>query len=279
MDEVADPIALRQCVLAVAVLHDVDLVPAEDGVRVASGRLVRWQAIGAALRGADPASPPAVARLTTWLVALASLAWRSPTDLAARARPVGFACEDPGHPGPGWVRARVLGGALDLGVGLLGVGSDPEQVVVPPAGVLDTCGVDDAAWWPACADYLERMGALAGDRYSRRPEDALRPMGDADVVTLLGAAALRVSLAGRGVRTAGVPTRRRGWLDVSRTDPAFLACAAALAEPDDRGFPRPLLVTAEEVVLARAGGNPAASVLIDIAAPDPRPQRPPYLSV
>jgi len=206
------------------------------------------------------------------------LGWRSPDDVAARARPVGLPRQHLLHPGEAWVRRSVLGGALDLGVGLVGVGPDPDAVVVPRAGVLAALGLDDVLWWPGCARYLEEMGTLAAERYRQRPDVPLRPMGDCDVATLLGSRTLRLALcSGDSVRmrAAAVPTRNRGWLDLSRMDPAFALAAATLADDDERGFPRPLLITAEEVTMARAGGDPVLQAIRDSCAPDP--VRPPAL--
>jgi hypothetical protein len=57
--------------------------------------------------------------------------------------------------------------------------------------------------------------------------------------------------------------RSRGWLDLSRMDPAFSAAAARLTEANERGFDRPLLVTREEVVLAKEGGDVVRSAVED----------------
>jgi len=271
----AERAALRQCVLAVAVLHDVDLEPDDAGVRLSSGRLVPWETLSLALRPVDPSAPAARARLARWLVALRMISWRSPDDLAERARPVGLPVGHTLHPGLSWVREPVRGGAVHLGLGFVGVGADPEGVHVLPAGVVEVAAGDPgllSEWWSRARGYVEEMGALAAQRYLRRPDGPLRPMGDADVVTLLASEELRsVLAAGRaqGLRAAAVPTRRRGWLDLSRTDPAFALCAASLAEPDDRGFPRPLLITREEVTMAREGGDPVLQALREQAAPDP----------
>ena len=122
------------------------------------------------------------------------------------------------------------------------------------------------------------MGSLAAERYRRRPTEPLRPMGDCDVVTLLGAASLRWALCGSertGLCAAAVPNRTRGWIDLSRTDPAFALVAASLADPLERGFSRPLLLTREEVVMAREGGDPVLQSLRERAAPTPsRPWSP-----
>jgi hypothetical protein len=70
-----------------------------------------------------------------------------------------------------------------------------------------------------------------------------------------------------GMRTVAVPMRTRGWLDLSRVDPAFSAAAARLTPPEDRGFSRPLLVTREELQLAPEGGDVVAPALEDGLAP------------
>ncbi len=267
-----DQVALRRCVLAVSVLQDLDLMPGDDGVTTASGRLIPWETLAAALGGHDPDSPAARPVLARWLHELQWIGWRSPDDLAARARPVGLPRGHALHPGPQWVRRTVHGGVLDVGVGLLGVGTDPDEVVIPRAGLLRATGHDPRAWWPACRAYLEDMGRLAASRHLMHPERPIHPMGDCDVVTLLASRSFRETLAGcdtAAMRAAAVPTRRRGWLDLSRTDPAFALAAASLADSEERGFERPLLITVDEVVMARPGGDPALQALRDGAAPDP----------
>ena len=64
-----------------------------------------------------------------------------------------------------------------------------------------------------------------------------------------------------GLRSAAVPMRRRGWLDLARIDPAFALAAAALTDPEERGFARPLLLTVDEVVHRRRGRRPAELAL------------------
>ena len=71
------------------------------------------------------------------------------------------------------------------------------------------------------------------------------------------------------MRAAAVPMRRRGWLDLSRIDPAFTAAAAAATAPEERGFSRPVLITLDEVTLAPEGGRPAEIVLRDAAVESP----------
>ena len=143
---------------------------------------------------------------------------------------------------------------------------------MPRAGLLQATGYDPRLAWPACRAYLEDMGMLAASRHEMHPDRPIHPMGDCDVATLLGSRAFRTTLAGKdsaGMRAAAVPTRRRGWLDLSRTDPAFALAAASLADPEERGFERPLLVTVDEVALARSGGDPVLQAIRDGAAPDP----------
>jgi len=267
-----DEVALRRCVLAVSVLQDIDLEAGDEGVRTSSGRLLPWEVVRSALDGHDPASAAARPVLATWLRELSWIGWRSPQDLATRARPVALPRGHANHPGPQWAVRTVHGDVLDVGVGLLGIGTDPDLVVVPRPGLLRAAGHDPRAWWESCRAYLEDMGRLAAARHELHPDRPLHPMGDCDVVTLLASRVFRQALAGRDrirMRAAAVPTRRRGWLDLSRTDPAFALVAASLADADDRGFERPLLITADEVVMARPGGDPVLQALRDGAAPDP----------
>jgi hypothetical protein len=206
---------LRRCALGVAVMHDI--------------QLRRW------------------------------LADRPLEDIAERARPYGACVESSLHPGLDWVRRRVLGDTLDLGFGFVGIDPGQPDLVIPiPHQMLRAAGVEPSPWWPTAVVYLERMGEMAADRIERSPLAPLRPMGDCDVVTLLGSRTLRQAIVdgiGDGMRTVAVPMRTRGWLDLNRIDPAFSAAAARLTTPEDRGFDRPLLVTREEVVIAREDGD------------------------
>jgi len=274
-----DSVELRRIALAVSVLDDVDIVPLDDGVLLSgsptSGPIeVSWRELRRAVAGADPESELARARVRAWLHGRRIGADREVEELRRLARPVGLPVDHALHPGLDWVRHRVLGGALDLGFGFVGVARDPDAVTIVPQGALDAAGVDPAPWWPVARDYLERMGAIAATRLADSP--VLRPIGDCDVLTLLGSRTLRSALCendGTGMRAAAAPMRTRGWLDLSRIDPAYTAAAAAATDELERGFPRPLLLTADEITLAPAGGRPAEIVLRDPAgaAPDLRP--------
>ena len=267
-----DSLELRRLALAVSVLDDVDIVPLDDGVLLAGVVPVEvsWLELRRALAGADPEDDLGRFRVRAWLRGRRIAADVHLDHLRAQARPVGLPVDHPLHPGLDWVRHRVLGDALDLGFGFVGVGDDPDEVVVVPQGALDAAGVDPSPWWPVARDYLERMGAVAAQRLGANP--VLRPIGDCDVVTLLGSRTLREALCahdGTGMRAAAVPMLRRGWLDLTRIDPAFTSAAAAATEPRERGFSRPLLLTADEVALAADGGRPAEIVLRDPAAESP----------
>jgi hypothetical protein len=267
-----DSVELRRLALAVSVLDDVDIVPLDDGVLLAGADPIEvsWLELRRALAGADPESDLARARIGAWLHGRRIAADRDEDELRLLARPVGLPVDHPLHPGLDWVRHRVLGGALDLGFGFLGVGRDPDAVTIVPQAALDAAGVNPSPWWPVARDYLERMGGVAAERLTT--SSTLRPIGDCDVVTLLGSASLRAALCaqdGTGLRAVAVPMRNRGWLDLSRIDPAFTTAAAAATVEIERGFDRPLLVTLDEVTLAPAGGRPAEIVLRDPATATP----------
>jgi hypothetical protein len=269
VDELLHPptsVELRRGALAVSVLHDVDLEPAPLGV-VLSGEPTVWISWGEcrlAFGVEHPESDTGRHRLARWLRARRWAADAGPVELADLLRPVGLPYDHALHPGRAWIRQRVLGNALHLGLGAAGLDpADPDGVVLLPPPALELAGVDADAAWLEATTYLEDMGRLAADRLTRDPKGHLRPIGDCDAVTLLGARSLRAHLADRqgGLGVAVVPMRRRGWTDLGLIDPAFGPAAAAATEPFERGFPRPLLVTADEVTIVPAGGSPAKLAL------------------
>jgi hypothetical protein len=268
-----EPPELRRCALGVAVLHDLDIVPGFEGI-VLPGRPpveVSWSECRRALGGVEPETDDGRHRLARWLLLRRWLADSPVEDLVARARPFGAAVETPLHPGLDWVRRRILGDAVDIGLGFVGLDPrDPDKVLPVPERLLETTGVKADDWWPSAVVYLEQMGQLAAERLARVPTAPLRPMGDCDVVTLLASLTFRTALVADlsdGMRTVAVPMRTRGWLDLSRVDPAFSAAAARLTGPEERGFSRPLLVTREEVALAPEGGDVVRTGLEDRLAP------------
>ena len=265
-------IALKRCALAVSLLLDVDVEPSDLGIVVCGTPevLVPWKECRRALAGADPETDEGRRLLARWLLRRRWLADHTYDDLAERARPVGLPVDHALHPGLDWVRSRVMGDSLDLGLGFLGIQpGQPDRVTLMPQTAIEAAGLDGVAgaWWLRAENYLERMGAMAAERWFRDPKTVLRPMGDCDVVTLLGSATFRTALAMShgGMRPVVVPMRTRGWTEVSRIDPAFGPAAAAATDPVDRGFPRPLLVTADEVTMVREGGD------VTIALADPAP--------
>jgi hypothetical protein len=262
---------LRAFVLGASVLHELDFSPIDDGVRLEGipDLDVSWDELAAAVGDATAGSQVGRQRMARWLLSRRWIAERSLDELTERARPVGLPVGHLLHPGEDWVQLRVLGRALDLGLGFVGLmPGRPDDVVVVPEGVLGAYGLESSRWWPAALSYLEDMGAMAVVRWRRNPRHPLRPMGDCDVVSLLGSAVLRGALAGDqgGMRAIAVPMRSRGWLDLRGIDPAFSLAAAALTDPAERGFTRPLLLTVDEVVLVPEGGRPAEVVLRDSAA-------------
>jgi hypothetical protein len=109
------------------------------------------------------------------------------------------------------------------------------------------------------------MGALAAARLTRDggSSGVLRPVGGVDALTLLASRAVRRHLAetdSTGMRAIACPVRARAWFDLARIDPAFVGAAWGATDEWDRGLPRPLLVTVDEVAIARAGGDPVTGV-------------------
>lgn len=268
---------LRRGLLAVCVLDDIDLLPGTDGVLLTGPPqvLVSWEECRTALAGVDPELPAGRRRLVNLLRTRLRCAALGPA-VAVRLRPVGLPADHALHPGPDWVRERVLGGALELGLGVVDLDPAAPDLVVPvPTAALAHAGLDPDGQWAAARDCLERMGAVAAALLARDGTGRLRPVGDCDVLTLLGSRALRLALTGPvgGMVAAVVPMRRRGWTDLGVVDPAFGPAAAAATDPEDRGFARPLLLTADEVTQVPAGGRAERIVLLDPAAERPG-QRP-----
>ena len=262
---VPDVAALRRAVLAVAVLEDVDLEPSADGVTVPSPSgaarvVVGWDRVRTAVGPHAPESALSRLRTATLLRTEALLAdvvadpaWAG-RHVRALALPAGHAV----HPGPGWASDAVLGGVLEVGLGLVDLPWAADGVVPLPPGA-----GRPAAWWSMARDHARRMGALAGARVGTRGDAVLRPVGGCDVLSLLATRSLRTVLAaadGSGMRAVAVPTRTRGWYDLARVDPAFAGAVWSATEEPARGVPRALLVTRDEVVLVREGGSVAQAV-------------------
>lgn len=263
----ADRLALRRCVLAVSVLHDLDVTPQDDGVLLDGPTHVHvpWSQVAQAISAAPPESLAARSRLLVWFrlrLLVANLDGSAAEALRGAARPVALPREHLWHLGSAWVQERQTGGALDLGLGVVGMLDDADVVTVLPPSVTVAAELDTGAWWPDVRGHADRMGALAVERLTRdgrRRQAVIRPVGGCDVLTLLTSRDLRRYLAtedGSGMRAVAAPMRSRGWYDLARVDPAFVAAAWAATDESERGVRRPLLVTADEVALAGRSGGP-----------------------
>lgn len=267
---------LRRAVLAASVTRDVDVVPADDGVVLEqhAPTLVTWQQVDGALAGAAPLSEAGVDRLADYLMVRAHLSGLD-DDEDRDVRPFAAPLHAPWHPGPGFTRLRLPGSAIEVGMGMVGPDPlDPERVVPVARGALSASGRPwaEATWWQRAVDTLERLGTLAATRLDRDPDLPLRPLGDADVVTLLASSVLRGALVAghQGLRAVAAPSRRCAWLDPSRVDPAFCRIAYQLIDSSESAFDRPLLISAHEVVLAGSGPGVLRTALTDDVV-DPGP--------
>ena len=253
--------------LAVSVLDNIDIVAGDAHVSVQGSHpdlTLSWDEIDRVVGGSDPDSDAARRRLRMWVRLRAGLSRLD--DPVEFTRAVGLPPGHPLHPGRSWVAASVPGEALDLGLGVLGLLDDPDEVVVAPPSLFVAARCDTSDWWPRQARELERTGRLAAERLLREDSGPLRPFGDLDVLTLLGSTSYRTTLCEAdplGWRTAAVPMRTRGWLDLGRIDPAFAAAAALATEPDERGFQRAVFVTPEEIVMVSSLGRSARHALED----------------
>jgi len=268
MDPEFSPVELRQGVLSVSVWGGVDLHPENGGVRVADrsgvcgrpGRLLSWAELSAVCGHRSPQSPAGRRRLGILLRLEARLAGLTDPGAWLRDHAVLLALP-PGHVdhlGPRWSHWRLGGDALWLGLGIHL--ADEETAVPVPPGVLDA---HEVAWqdcWPTAAAWVEQRAAVAAELVagSRRDAGALRSVGGCDVLSLLIGAPLRETLAradGTGMRAVALPDRRRGWFDLTRVDPAYVALAWQLTDAPFRGLPRPVLVTRDVVALPAVGGD------------------------
>jgi len=182
-DQEAPPawrLELRRALLEVCVLDDVDLVPTETGLSLLTPDGPReLSARRAALVVGDrrAGDPELRVRLRSWLRCHAHV---SAAHLrTAELRPLALGRGHALHPGSGWVRERVPGGVLDVGLGVVGVpgeaGAAPlwpdvvEAVAAAASGGGRRAPDTDAAW-RASRLHLDAMGLLA----ARRVERALR---------------------------------------------------------------------------------------------------------
>ena len=145
------PVQLRQCALAVAVIHDVDLTPSPHGVLLPGEPEVHvtWAECRRAIAGAEATSETAQLRLKHWLTIRRQLATLPLEELAERAGPFGVYVESEDHPGIDWVRRRVLGDTLDLGFGFVGLDPKRPDTVIPvQQQILRAAAIEPSSWWP-----------------------------------------------------------------------------------------------------------------------------------
>lgn len=268
---------LRRSVLALAVLDDVDLEPRDDGVVLAAGGSLDWDDVSAALGpwAVLPDHPVSRRRLRLAAEVAGVLALGGPDALLAM-------CHAHGEPvataamgcGDGLAREQVPGGLLSIGLGVSDLAAVPGPHPLPHLpSLVGPLAARLQVRWTEVRDDLERLGGLVTERLLRDHREGrplvIRPMGTADVVTLLGSRRLRTALAqgdGTGMRALAVPVRDRGWFDLARIDPAYVGAAWNASEPLDRAFDRPVLITADAVAApVRSGDVLGGGVLVDPA--------------
>jgi hypothetical protein len=267
-----DPADLRQAVLMAAVLDDVDVRPADRGVVLPGSPdlMATWHDVARATGGHPPTSAAGRRSLTRWLRLARAIGDLPPGELRTVLRPLALPPEHVLHPGPAWVRQRIEGDLLDLGIGLLGLLDDPDEVVPAPDGLLEAIGADPDRLWTTTSPLLEELGAVAAVRAARAPDQPLRPMGDCDVLTLLGSVVLRTALAakdGVGMRGLAAPMRTRGWTDPDHIDSVFVRAAAMATDDDERGLSIPVLVTSDGVFATIDGCTPSDFVIRESREP------------
>jgi len=260
------------------VLDEVDLQPRDHGVVLAAGGSLGWDDVACALGpwASLPDHPVTRRRLRLAAEVVGLVALGGEDELLgachAHGEAVGTAVMGAAD---GWVRERVPGGVLTLGLGVSDLGGIVGPHPLPPLPCLQgPLRVRLDARWADVREDLERLGGLVQQRLLRDQREGrplvLRPMGTADVVTLLGSVRLRSALArgdGTGMRAVAVPVRDRGWFDLARIDPAYVGAAWGASHPLERAFDRPVLVTADEVVAPVPSGDVlGAGVLADPAA-------------
>lgn len=259
-------VALRRCVLGVSVIDGIDALPDTEGVRLHEGlpMLISWDEVDSAVGDINPDSARARSRLKVWFKLRSTI--EAMPDVRHRARAMALPRGHALHPGAYWAQVSVRGGLIDVGLGLVGLLDDPDEVVAVSPVLCHAAGIDASSWWPGLVRDLEKTSRLAAERFMYDENAPMRRFGDYDVVTLLSSPTFRelmCSVDPVGWRTAAVPMRHRGWLDLARIDPAFAAAAAMATEPEERGFSRAVIVTPEEVVLVPSVGNAAEAALLD----------------
>ena len=260
--------------LAASVIHDLDVDLDDDGVRLPGCSPLQWSDLARTAAGADEEA--ARLRVADLLHAHRELhrgeVWTVPL-----AIPVGA----DRHPTYGWAHTPQLGGALDLGLGVVvrtEVGGRTRERTLPVPVASARATGRSSRLSAVDLDRLEDIGALvarrlvrdAGSRGLGASDGVLRPVAGCDVPTLLASATVREHLVagpdrafGNVLRAIAVPDRTRGWFDLARIDPAYVGAAWMATDAADRGFHRPVLVTRSEVALAPSNPRLVQEVLVD----------------
>lgn len=265
---------LRRAVLAAAVLDDrpVAVDPGAGDDRAAgavvvtdpvSGRDVRltWEDASVAVgpwRSA-PSHPVTRARLAALVAGAVRLARAGPDGLASALVVHSEVPGSPRFPGPEWAWPSPGVSALAAGWGIV-TDEDAISLPLPPSPGLVAAIAQARRHRRRAEADLDDLGASLVERLDRDRREGrdivLRPMGPADVPTLLMSRTVRewvAGLDGTGLGTVAVPTRRRGWVDVRRIDPPYVAAVHAATDPLEAACPVPLLVTADDIT---APGGP-----------------------
>ncbi len=274
---------LRRSLLSLLLLEQgqlAELELGEDGVHLDLDDHhlhLTWDecALAADLQADAEPTPATRRRLARWIRMRVRLAtWRTERGddyvrfVISLIRPRALPIDHDLHPGHGWIVRPVLGGSTHSGLALRGFTDDAQPdsdfAGLLPVALLDFADIPRQAAIEQADRYVHDMAQLAVDRHRKDPIASLRSLGDADVPTLLSNSLYRSTiLDGQGMRSAAVPTRHRGWLDLGRLDPAFAISAADLTDPDDRGYSRPILITADEITMVKPGGNIIGQALDD----------------
>lgn len=266
---------LRRVVLAASVLDDLPVsvdpaagdatdAPAVTASDPPSGRQARltWDDVAVAVGAwrAEPTHPVTRGRVSALVTAAGLLAAGGPGALSAAARAHVEVSGSPRSCGPGWSLGGFGDGPLGVGWGVVTPTTGHLTWPLPPAPTLAAALSAAAPDLAAAAREVDRLGAAMVERLERDRREGrdlvLRPMGAADVPTLLLSGELRRWLAdldGTGLGTLAVPTRHRGWTDIRRIDPPYIAAAHAATDAVDAACPVPLLVTAETVSTPQPG--------------------------
>lgn len=282
------PMQLRREVLAVMLLDDAglgDLDLGDDGVHAvadSSSVFMSWSELDEAA-DLNPVSdtPTSIRRrIARWMRLRIHLSMLATTlgdsyanHVVSQVRPRALPADHTLHPGASWLVTRVLGGSTHSGLALRGFNddglADSESAGLLPIRLLEYAAVPTDPAIIRARQYVHDMAELAVDRHRHDPSAVMRSLGDADVPTLLTSPLYRHTiLDGQGMRSAAVPSRHRGWLDLGRLDPAFAVSAAALTEADERGYNRPILITGDEIAMVKPGGNIIGQSLEDPVSPE-----------